>query len=125
VQIGLFSKDLNVIEFFIVVSIPVKKKCLQNFPVDLLWGQKHGSFLMCGRKRRTAKPERNMMKSKQQRILEIAKGAIFDLETLERRGHDSLDFFEISVWSFKDALEAAYQLGREDEKRSQERKGRK
>jgi len=65
------------------------------------------------------------MKSKEQRILKIAKGAIFDLETLERRGHDSLDFFGISVWSFKGALEAAYQLGREDEKRSQARKGRK
>jgi len=65
------------------------------------------------------------MKSKQQKILEIAKGAIFDLKTLERRGHDSLDFFEISVWSFKNALEAAYQLGRDDEKRAQARKGRK
>ncbi len=65
------------------------------------------------------------MKSKEQRILEIAKGAIFDLETLERRGMDSLDFHEVSVWGFKDALEAAYQLGREDEKRSQARKGRK
>ena len=54
------------------------------------------------------------MKSKQQRILKIAKGAIFDLETLERRGHDSLDFHEVSVWGFKEALEAAYQLGRED-----------
>ena len=59
------------------------------------------------------------MKSRQQRILEIAKGAIFNLETLERRGLDSLDFHEISVWSLKDALEKAYQLGREDGKRAQ------
>lgn len=65
------------------------------------------------------------MKSKQQRILEIAKGAIFDLETLERRGHDSLDFYEVSVWGFKDALEAAYQLGRDDEKRAQARKAKR
>lgn len=62
------------------------------------------------------------MKSKQQRILEIAQGAIFNLETLERRGADSLDFHDISVWSFKEALEKAYDLGRENGKRVQRRK---
>jgi hypothetical protein len=34
------------------------------------------------------------------------------IETLEIRGSDSLDFHDVSVWSVKAALQAAYQLGR-------------
>ncbi len=37
---------------------------------------------------------------------------ILDLETLEERGSDSLDFHDISVWQLKKALEAAYDAGR-------------
>jgi len=33
------------------------------------------------------------------------------LETLETRKSDSLDFHDISVWSIKSALEAAYKAG--------------
>ena len=35
------------------------------------------------------------------------------LETLERRGGDSLDFHETAVWSIKEALQQAFELGRQ------------
>jgi hypothetical protein len=41
----------------------------------------------------------------------IAK-EILDLETLETRNMDRLDFHELSVWEIRDALEAAYNAGR-------------
>ena len=37
---------------------------------------------------------------------------VLDLETLESRRMDSLDFHEYAVWSIKDALERAYEAGR-------------
>ena len=44
-------------------------------------------------------------------ILKIAKSE-FDLETLETRKMDSLDFTEQAVWSLKNALQRAYLAGR-------------
>ena len=41
----------------------------------------------------------------------IAK-EILDLETLEVRNMDGLDFHELSVWEIRKALEAAYNAGR-------------
>ncbi len=41
----------------------------------------------------------------------IAK-EILDLETLEARNMDGLDFHELSVWEIREALEAAYNAGR-------------
>ena len=38
---------------------------------------------------------------------------ILDLETLETRNMDGLDFHELSVWEIRKALEAAYNAGRE------------
>ena len=38
---------------------------------------------------------------------------ILDLETLETRSMDSLDFHELSVWEIREALEAAYNAGRQ------------
>lgn len=38
--------------------------------------------------------------------------AHLDIETLEQRGRDALDFHEVSVWSLKDALLCAYETGR-------------
>ncbi len=46
-------------------------------------------------------------------IAEIAK-RILDLETLEERKSDSLDFHEVAVWTIKRALEEAYEAGRRD-----------
>ena len=38
---------------------------------------------------------------------------ILDLETLETRKMDSLDFHDIAVWEIRKALEAAYNAGRD------------
>ena len=34
-----------------------------------------------------------------------------DLETLETRNADDLDFHDLAVWAIREALEAAYQAG--------------
>ena len=34
-----------------------------------------------------------------------------NVETLEERKMDSLDFYEVGVWNIKEALEAAYEAG--------------
>jgi hypothetical protein len=38
------------------------------------------------------------------------------LETLETRNSDSLDFHDMGVWSIRQALEAAYEAGRQSRK---------
>jgi hypothetical protein len=43
---------------------------------------------------------------------------VLSLETLESRKMDSLDFHEHAVWSIKDALERAYEAGREAAERN-------
>jgi hypothetical protein len=45
-------------------------------------------------------------------IAQIASKEL-DLETLETRKSDSLDFHDLAVWSIKAALEAAYKAGAE------------
>lgn len=44
-------------------------------------------------------------------LAEIAKEELF-VETLETRRSDNLDFYDVSVWSIKRALERAYEAGR-------------
>lgn len=46
----------------------------------------------------------------------IAK-TILDLETLETRNSDSLDFKEQAVWNIKEALEQAYRAGQQSVKK--------
>ena len=48
-----------------------------------------------------------------EQLEQIAKQYL-NVPTLERRNTDSLDFHEVSIWSLKAALEAAYQAGREN-----------
>jgi hypothetical protein len=43
-------------------------------------------------------------------LTKIAKDHL-QMETLETRKSDSLDFKEVSVWSVKDALSAAFEAG--------------
>ena len=43
-------------------------------------------------------------------INDIAR-EILDIDTLEIRNSDDLDFHEVSVWSLKRALQLAYELG--------------
>lgn len=56
------------------------------------------------------------MKAKElQRLVQIARENIPELEErpdLEAHNNDSEDFFETSIWSIKDALVAAYELGK-------------
>jgi len=51
-------------------------------------------------------------KPEQATIDKIAR-EILDLETLETRNMDGLDFHELSVWEIRKAIEAAYYAGRE------------
>jgi hypothetical protein len=44
--------------------------------------------------------------------IESIARAHFDVETLLTRGSDSLDFYDVSVASIRNALEAAYDAGR-------------
>jgi hypothetical protein len=43
-------------------------------------------------------------------IEKIAKNELH-VETLETRNSDSLDFYDCSIWSIKEALEKAYKAG--------------
>ena len=44
-------------------------------------------------------------------IEEIA-ARILNLDTLETRNSDDLDFSDLAVWTIRDALEAAYDAGK-------------
>lgn len=48
------------------------------------------------------------------RTLEHIARVHLDIETLESRKSDSLDFYDVAVWTLREALEAAYQAGRSD-----------
>ncbi len=52
-----------------------------------------------------------MTKNINHTLTEIAQRH-FQIETLETRKSDSLDFHDVSVWSIKDALAEAYGLGK-------------
>lgn len=45
-----------------------------------------------------------------EKIREIAK-KLLGLKTLEPRNSDQLDFYDLSVWQVREALEAAYDAG--------------
>lgn len=49
---------------------------------------------------------------KGQKILAIAKKH-FSVKTLKTQNSDSLDFYDVAVWSIKTALEEAYKAGQE------------
>ncbi|MEX0655307.1 MAG: hypothetical protein WD534_04275 [Phycisphaeraceae bacterium] len=48
---------------------------------------------------------------REQTVQRIAR-EVLDLETLEARGRDHLDFPEVGVWQIRQALEQAYEAGR-------------
>lgn len=53
------------------------------------------------------------------KLVKIAQKSIPSLEgrdDLEQKWSDSADFFETAVWSLKDALIAAYELGQKSSK---------
>ena len=51
---------------------------------------------------------------KELKALETIAKKELRVETLETRMSDRLDFHEVSVWGIKDALLAAYELGRKN-----------
>ena len=44
-------------------------------------------------------------------MLEIARKHLPNIETLETRNSDGLDFHDVAVWAIRAALEAAYTAG--------------
>ena len=50
------------------------------------------------------------MQTRDEALANIAT-TILDLETLDTRNSDRLDFHELSVWQIKKALEAAFAAG--------------
>ena len=40
------------------------------------------------------------------------------IETLETRHSDSLDFHDVAIWQIEEALEAAFEAGRQDGQKS-------
>ena len=54
-----------------------------------------------------------MNQDKEQIVEQIAKKHL-RIDTLEERKLDVLDFYEVSVWSLKDALLAAFEAGKQD-----------
>ena len=68
----------------------------------------------------TKEEEDNTMTKRQEEKLnalltEIAKEELL-VETLETRWSDNLDFYDVSVWGIKRALERAYEAGRQSVK---------
>lgn len=53
------------------------------------------------------------MDTKQQQIINQIAKECFRVETLETRKRDSLDFYDVAVWSIKEALTSAYNAGLE------------
>lgn len=52
------------------------------------------------------------MKNNINEELELIAHRYLRISTLETRNSDELDFHEVSIWSLKEAFEAAYELGR-------------
>jgi uncharacterized protein DUF6900 len=50
-------------------------------------------------------------------LLEIALKHFPNIETLETRNWDRLDFHDVAIWSIRDALAAAYAAGQAEAKR--------
>jgi hypothetical protein len=50
-------------------------------------------------------------------LLRIALKHFPNIETLETRNSDGLDFHDVAVWAIRDALEAAFAAGRAAAKR--------
>lgn len=56
------------------------------------------------------------MNKKATQIIERIAHEMLDIETLETRNSDSLDFHDVAVWQVRKALEAAFRAGSESVK---------
>ena len=61
------------------------------------------------------------MKMNEETLLKIARLAAPELETLKVRNRDALDFIEVHVLGLKNAVRAAYDLGRTDGEKETQR----
>ena len=62
------------------------------------------------------------MTTHEQELLKIANKELFYFlnkprENLDSKGSDDDDFYDLAIWDIKSALEAAYRLGRKDERK--------
>ncbi|KRN88722.1 DUF6900 domain-containing protein [Ligilactobacillus ceti] len=56
----------------------------------------------------------NTLNETEKKFEKICKDVLYEFETLETRHHDDLDFKDISVWSIRELMQKAYDLGKED-----------
>lgn len=62
---------------------------------------------------------------KDNKTIENLAKEYLNIETLETKGSDYEDFHEVSVWSLKAALEAAYEAGKNAQATKKEKRPRK
>ncbi|MEE0872447.1 MAG: hypothetical protein UIH27_03120 [Ruminococcus sp.] len=65
------------------------------------------------------------MTAHEQELLNIANKELFYFlnkprESLDSNSNDENDFYDLAIWNIKRALEAAYLLGRKDERKGTE-----
>jgi len=60
----------------------------------------------------TSRKNNTKSASQKEEAIKAIAASILHLETLEERRSDRLDFHELSIWSIRDALDAAYEAGR-------------
>lgn len=60
------------------------------------------------------------MTSKQNKELEKIAEKVAGIETLETRKSDSLDFYDMSVWTIKELMQKAYDAGVNDVKKNKQ-----
>ena len=61
---------------------------------------------------RTARTQMATPPTREEEIESIAR-RVLKIETLETRNSDALDFHELAVWAIQEALDAAYEAGRQ------------
>lgn len=75
-------------------------------------------------KRTKMSPSQKLTKTEENKLIKIATECILELEgreDLEAHNSDSEDFFETSVWALKEALFAAYNLGKKAGEKGREK----
>ncbi len=56
----------------------------------------------------------NTMNEVEKKFESFCKQSIYNFETLEERYRDDLDFHDVPVWTIRELMQKAYDLGRED-----------
>ena len=88
-------------------------KAINDLAVNHGWARDARNFV---RKHINPKLPRIAPLTREQEIAELAQ-RILKIETLETRNSDALDFHELAVWTIQQALDAAYEAGRQSARR--------